>query len=536
MKLTWCPILALVPHKNNCLGVSYALCLHQAILTSRPFIAVVVVLLVFRVDISLQSKMEEDMNLELLREAALKSMAAKKKAHPGISVSQGASNYRQDVNGTSRGVYGSGKSYPRPPFDVRYSNPSPSGHFRPFHPMNHPVDRYHNNHQQHYSPMNQTRHPFHPQGPPFLPLHHHHPPHPHAMNNNPYGHQPPLLPQPPFLPLPPQYHHPGPGPPPRGPFVPGDRHRFPRLPNRRYNQRNMGQNRSQFPPQHQSNPVTGSHPVQNVQNPTLETNSKSSEIPEEGSSQESRRLPGRFSRIERSDSESEEDDRLDEYADDEEEYHLEKTDDKETQDEDSQNSFEDETKEEEEEEAEPSTESTSKEEKEPVKEEEDLSLLDEILGNDSDAEYNVDDLDDDLLGSEDEFDLYSQDKTQSKDKSPRSQSPKNPIKDTDKVAATKQVTQSLDKCSAAKINTLNEIEKKEEVAEKKTRQPIQAPSSPAIKKIRLKAPEDEDPAERRRRKFGMTSPDNQDKKSSNEEVKAKDGKTQKMRSFVVMKK
>lgn len=296
----------------------------------------------------------------------------------------------------------------------------------------------------------------------------------------------------------------------------------------------MGQNRSQFPLQHQSNSVTGSHPVQNVQNLTLETNSKSSEIPgEEGSSQESRRLPGRFSRIERSDSESEEDDRLDEYADDEEEYHLEKTDDKETQNEDSQNSFEDETKEQE---AEPSTESTSKEEKEPVKEEEDLSLLDEILGNDSDAEYNVDDLDDDLLGSEDEFDLYSQDKTQSKDKSPRSQSPKNPIKDTDKVAATKQVTQPLDKCSAAKINTLNETEKKEEVAEKKTRQPIQAPSPPAIKKIRLKAPEDEDPAERRRRKFGMTSPDNQDKKSSNEEVKAKDGKTQKMRSFVVMKK
>ena len=296
----------------------------------------------------------------------------------------------------------------------------------------------------------------------------------------------------------------------------------------------MGQNRSQFPPQHQSNAVTDSHPVQNAENPTLETNSKSNETPEgEGSSQESRRLPGRFSRIERSDSESEEDDRLDQYVDDDEEYHLEEPDDKETQNEDSQNSFEDETNEQE---AEPSTESTSKEEKEPVKEEEDLSLLDEILGNDSDAEYDVDDLDDDLLGSGDEFDLYSQDKTQSKDKSPRSQSPKNPVQDSDKVATTKQVTKPLEKSSSAKMNTLNEAEKKEEVGEKKTRQPIQAPSPPAAKKIRLKAPVDEDPAERRRRKFGITSPDKEDKQSKEEGVKGKDGKSQKMRSFVVMKK
>lgn len=423
--------------------------------------------------------MAED-DLEALRAAALQSMLTKKSEPSSFQHELYHRNARRPILG---------QPIPSTVFSHHHF-----GHHVGQHMHGQPrnffrgVQRFpHQDHQHFYA--NQTGHHLiqeHPQ--PQFPRHH--------LLNDPFPRQRP------YLPLPPMYQT-------RPAFV----QRFPRL-----------QNRNRFPHKMPSSANDRSRPFQNQQ--TIQSDithhhynveskagpvvQKNEDHDGESSSQETRRLPGRFSRIDRSDSESEEDDRLDEYVDDDDDNKAESKDDQTTEVPEEQPDLE------------------SQDEGQDTKEEEDHSILDEILQ----TEYNdIDDEGDDLLGSGDEFDLYA-DKSPERSKLEKSPSPKrtpSPPKEVpDKVLVSSVVKRTVSLESKPETSNNSSAE---------SRNVIIASTSPVstVKRIRLKAPVDEDPAERRRRKFGATTLDNPVKTTRNTE-EAKEGNSRKMRSFVVLRK
>jgi hypothetical protein len=235
--------------------------------------------------------------------------------------------------------------------------------------------------------------------------------------------------------------------------------------------------------------------------------------------QETRRLPGRFSRIDKSDSESEEDDRLDEYADEEEGDNHEEKEMSETVG----------TREEDEE----IEENELENHQEGIEEEAD-NILDEILRTTANEEDNA--AEDDLLGSDDEFDLYgdNSDKTKSPQRGSSSELKKSSLEPLPKKEFNeKNVLSSVVVQRTVSLAPPEPEVSKPEPDKSTRRRVIIAPPSPPNKKIKLRVPSDEDPAERRRRKFGLPTPDKDVMNSRKTEEDLKEGNSRKMRSCVV---
>ena len=226
------------------------------------------------------------------------------------------------------------------------------------------------------------------------------------------------------------------------------------------------QQRPRFPRLQRREPYQSTQTNLVSQTPSVSEGSSDKPVLEE---QETRRLPGRFSRIDRSESGSEdEDDRLDKFCD-EEGSQVNGPHDKPDQ-------------------------------LIPVEteEEEDYSLLNEIL---EDVEEQ-DDLDQDLLASGDEYDLYSDDKNNEKE----GNDPLPPVShepEVKPVVESKSSSESIVQSSSCSDTV-----------------------SSTVKTISLKTPLTSDAVERRKRKFGVISDEGQPSQPN----------TRKIRSLLVLKK